>query len=226
MKPIIGITCDLVEPDPTRPPKADCSIAYARRIAEAGGTPLLLPPVPGLEREHAAICRGVVFTGGDDPRTEPFGAPTHPAAKPVHPIRQEYETALLEHLAGERPRTPVLGVCLGMQMMALHAGGRLNQHMPETLATAAGHRGVHAVEGRAGALSLPRGMVWSNHHQAVDDPGRLRVAATSDDGVIEAVFGPGRPFYWGVQWHPERTDDPALGRGVFAALVAACTEPA
>lgn len=183
---------------------------------------MLLPPIPGMAASHAGICRGIIFTGGDDPRTEPFGQPTHAAAKLVHPVRQEYETALLEFLAGERPRMPVLGICLGMQMMALHAGGRLNQHLPETLATAADHRGAHAVEGHKGMLKLPRGLVWSNHHQAVNDPGRLAVAAASDDGVIEAVFGPGRPFYWGVQWHPERTDDAALGHGVFAAFVAAC----
>ena len=67
-----------------------------------------------------------MFIGGDDPRTEPFGEPTHPKATPVEPERQAFETALLEELQ-RRPGAPVLGVCLGMQMMALHAGGKLNQ---------------------------------------------------------------------------------------------------
>jgi putative glutamine amidotransferase len=45
--------------------------------------------------------------------------------------------------------------------------------------------------------------------------------ATSDDGVLEAIELPGRPFYLGVQWHPERTRDPALGVGMVKRLVEA-----
>ncbi len=54
-------------------------------------------------------------------------------------------------------------------------------------------------------------MVVSYHRQAVEDPGRLRIVAVAPDGVIEATDDPTRPFYVGVQWHPERAgslDDP------------------
>ena len=61
----------------------------------------------------------------------------------------------------------------------------------------------------------------SSHHQAVRETGRLRVVAVADDGVIEAIDDPGRRFYLGVQWHPERTGDVSLGAGVFARLVEA-----
>jgi putative glutamine amidotransferase len=45
--------------------------------------------------------------------------------------------------------------------------------------------------------------------------------ARAADGVIEAVRNEGRPFYLGVQWHPERTGDERLGAGLFRELVAA-----
>lgn len=224
MPSLIGITTDITDPGQGKPLKADCSLAYARCIAAAGGIPILLAPILELVPHHARLCDGFVFTGGDDPRTEAFGAPTHPAAKPVHPDRQAYELALLDLLRDARPAAPVLGVCLGMQFMALHAGGRLNQHLPDSLPTAGQHRGVHdvaGVGGRVPGFAVESGRVWSNHHQAIADPGTLKVAAASPDGVIEAVVGPDRPFYCGVQWHPERTADRGLGAGLFAALVGA-----
>jgi putative glutamine amidotransferase len=189
-------------------------------------------------------CDGFVLTGGDDPRTEPFGEPTHPQACLIHPLRQEYETELLRALliAGK----PVLGICLGMQMMALVAGGRINQHMPDSVSTARDHRAedaqrtgrdaMHAIVPDLGAPACPATRllsaatggsgpphVASRHHQAVSDPGSLRVIARAHDGVIEAVTDPSRPYYIGVQWHPERTEHPALGLDLFRALVQAAS---
>lgn len=222
MRPLIGITTDIVDPGSGKPLKADCSLAYADAIAAAGALPILLPPIPNLAASHASLCHGFVFTGGDDPRTEEFGVPTHPAAKPIHPQRQAYELALLNLLRNSHPQTPVLGICLGMQMMSLHAGGSLNQHLPDSLPTAAQHRGMHDISpGPTSVLRLLRGPVWSNHHQAVQNPGNLAVLATSPDGVVEAVADPGRPFYCGVQWHPERTPNNQLGSEIFAQLAAA-----
>ena len=63
---------------------------------------------------------------------ERWGVPTHPRAKPVDGRRQAFEVALLEALDAH-PARPVLGVCLGMQLMALHAGGGLDQHLPDSL---------------------------------------------------------------------------------------------
>jgi putative glutamine amidotransferase len=222
MPPLIGITTDIVDPGSGKPLKADCSLAYASAIAAAGAVPILLPPIPALADAHASLCHAFVFSGGDDPRTEAFGVPTHPAAKPIHPQRQAYELRLLELLRTSQPRTPVLGVCLGMQMMSLHAGGTLYQHLPESLPTADQHRGTHTIlPAAASGLALRPGTVWSNHHQAVQSPGHLRILATSPDGVIEAVADLDRPFYCGVQWHPERTDNSDLGAGIFAQLAAA-----
>ena len=235
MPPLIGITADVVSADPLGPQqqrlRAVAAMTYVDAVADAGGVPIVLPAVPGLAAEHARVCDGLVLTGGADPRMEAFGRVTHARATCMNPQRQAYETALLAALEA-RAEKPVLGICLGMQMMALHAGGDLCQHLPDVLASAARHAGdtVHGVqptavvEGRAGTLAA--GGVTSNHHQAVSEPGSLRVLAKSDDGVIEAVDDPARRFYLGVQWHPERTSYPPLGLDLFRRLVRAAADRA
>jgi putative glutamine amidotransferase len=235
--PLVGITTDLLTPPPDGPVRLAVGLGYARAVADAGGIPVLLAAIPGLEAEYARRCDAFVFTGGDDPRTEPFGVPTHPRATPMHPQRQEFETRLLEVLRDAAADKPVLGVCLGMQMMALVSGGVLDQHMPDSRPDAGRHWGrEHAIvpfrdESSVGTVArIVAGLAHSRHRQAVMDAGRLSVRAISDDGVIEAVADPARAFYLGVQWHPERTDDPNLGRELFRRLVAAArgdvTDPA
>jgi putative glutamine amidotransferase len=205
-------------------PRTFVRLSYHRAIVAAGGWPVPLAPVVELIPAQLGAVDGVLFTGGDDPIMEEFGVATHPAATPLHPLRQRYELALLEALDG-RPAVPVLGVCLGMQLMALRAGGRLDQHLPESLPTAAEHwECEHEVIPDAVAPAwLAGGAVLSRHRQAIRDPGRLRVAARAPDGVIEAVVDPERVFYCGVQWHPERTEG-ALGVAVYRALVRRATD--
>jgi putative glutamine amidotransferase len=71
-------------------------------------------------------------------------------------------------------------------------------------------------------LGQDRVAVASHHHQALDTLGAgLVVTGRSEDGVIEAVELPAEEFYVGVQWHPERTADPAAGDRLFDALLAA-----
>lgn len=225
--PLIGIAGDVVEPRPGSV-RSQCGITYALAVWRAGGMPVILPPLVEIIPEVLRQCDGFVLTGGDDPRTEPFGEPTHPKAEPVHPVRQAFDTALLGALM-HRPETPALGVCLGMQMMALVGGGKLNQHLPDTLPSAGEHwnNGKHRVVpvvGDAGRLGIAEGLVTSHHRQAVSESGRLRVCAMSEDGVTEAIELPGARFFLGVQWHPERTEHGTLGPGLFERLVAAARE--
>lgn len=209
-KPVIGVTADIADT------RLQVGEAYARMIVQAGGLPIVLPPVPEMAEETLALCDGVVMTGGDDPDTTRWGVPMHPKARPLHPQRQAFEIALLEAL-DRKPRVPVLGVCLGMQLMGLHCGGTLDQHLPDTLATAADHwdKRAHEISGELGS-----GVVHSHHRQALRDAGALAVLARAPDGVIEAVERRGREtMYLGVQWHPERTEDERLGVGLFRRLV-------
>jgi gamma-glutamyl-gamma-aminobutyrate hydrolase PuuD len=206
MAPIIGITSDLHEA------RNRVGAAYAIAVVKAGGTPVILPPIAGLETHFLSICDGFVFTGGDDPHMARWGVSTHPNAKIVPKQRQEFELTLLEQLQSV-PEIPVLGVCLGMQWMGLLAGGTLEQDLPSPLAE--NHADVdHAIQGTIGS-----GAVHSHHHQALTSAGNLTVTARAEDGVIEAIEDRTRAWYVGVQWHPERMDDCALGQELFNHLV-------
>ncbi|WP_322795400.1 gamma-glutamyl-gamma-aminobutyrate hydrolase family protein, partial [Tepidiforma sp.] len=174
-----------------------------------------------------------------------YGEPPHPAAYPPEPARDALEIALLQQ-AGEQ-QLPVFAICRGMQLLNVARGGALHQHLPDLLGSDrhgdappvdAKHRPAHTVvisePGRLQALLGPGPIeVNSRHHQAVD-PARLgaglRVAARSDDGVVEALEAEGPGFLLAVQWHPE---DLAIGpagphreqaRALFEAFAAAARE--
>lgn len=211
-RPLIGITAD------ANADKFIISRSYCAMVDKAGGLPLILPCLAERAAEFVEQCDGIILTGGDDPITTHWGVPMHPKSKPIDPQRQQFELALLEQLAAMKSK-PVLGICLGMQLMGLHAGGKLNQHLPDTLATADLHwdKRAHLVSGELGS-----GEVHSHHRQALSDAGSLRVIAMAPDGVIEAVQRDNHSFYVGVQWHPERTLKHELGFDLFRRLVDAC----
>jgi putative glutamine amidotransferase len=179
---------------------------------------------------------GLVITGGAfDVPPELYGEARRPECGPSKPARTEAELALLR--AALDARLPVLGVCGGMQLLAVACGGTLWQDLAADLGSGRllGHEQPppkdlpsHEVRIEPGTL-LARLVgeeplrVNSTHHQAVKDPGRdLEVSARAPDGVVEAVELGGRPFVLGVQWHPEavRAHEPRSAR-IYAGLVEA-----
>ncbi|MEM1423309.1 MAG: gamma-glutamyl-gamma-aminobutyrate hydrolase family protein [Planctomycetota bacterium] len=219
--PLIGVSADVHED------RARVKRTYSEAIRRVGGVPVVLcppeDPAHAARAAHEALERldGLVLTGGDDPLMEPFGRATDPRTTRMHPSRQPFEVALAT--AALARDTPTLGVCLGMQYLALVTGGDLVQWMPDALPTHRDHwnDARHAVVPETD--DLPAGEVTSHHRQAVSDPGALRVLARAHDGVIEAIGDHDRRFVMGVQWHPERTDSHALGDGLYRSLIDACT---
>jgi putative glutamine amidotransferase len=217
---LIGITSDVLVCDGRE--RVGMYPAHAKAVVAAGGAPVLL--THEVESIPAIIDRldGFILTGGDDPAMEAFGAVTDSRVTLVNPKRQAFEVALLRALAEFKPDAPVLGVCLGMQIMALTSGGALDQYLPDTTGLADGHwEKEHAIIGEDGWGFGGAGAVLSRHKQAVADAGSMRVVARAPDGLIEAVDDPTRRFCLGVQWHPERTTDRDAGAAIFEALVAA-----
>ena len=212
---------------------------YADRVAAAGGLPVLLPPVPGIE-QTAARLDGLVLAGGGDIDPAAFGAQPHPQTGGVRPARDAAEFALVS--AALELGLPLLGICRGLQVLNVARGGTLHQHLPglvghdEHSPVPAGY-GSHPVkiapDSRLAAVlgdqELPGEFpVPTHHHQAIDRLGEGLVAtAWAADGVIEAVElaapepdgrGGSTPgFALAVQWHPEAGDDPRLFRALVAA---------
>ena len=197
---------------------------YADRLAAAGAVPLHVPA--GVDpRAVVARLDALVLTGGSDVDPAFYGqralATTH-----VDRARDEREMALLA--AALDQGLPVLAICRGMQLLNVHLGGTLHQHLADH---PLGRDGAHPVAFAPG--SLLRGIygadcaVNSLHHQAVDRPGAGLVSVGhAPDGTVEAVELPGRDVV-GVQWHPEQLSrpDPVLVWLVTAAASAAVRTP-
>lgn len=202
--------------------------SYARAVEVAGGVPVLLPPtLPYAAAAEVVVARldALVVSGGADVEPALYDEAPHPATGPPRRDRDAWELALLA--AAEERGLPVLGVCRGMQVMSVAAGGSLVQHLPEVTGAAThdpGGDGFGAVEVRlhpgsrlADLLGAERTGVRCHHHQAVATHPGLTPVAWADDGTVEAVERPGDGFWVGVQWHPEVHGDAELFRGLVEA---------
>ncbi len=224
MRPIIGISGDL-KSDPVA--HVRLKLGYVDAVRRAGGIPVILPPLtPGDELELLRRVDGIVLSGGDDIDPRPLGGELHEQASPMHPRRQEGELALA--LAVLAHRVPTLGVCLGMQVLTVAAGGALHQHLPDAgYPNLLDHRAEHEVELMPGSrlqqiVGATRLRIVSHHHQGVARvPALLREVARSDDGVIEGLEAVDGRFLVAVQWHPERSPEAPDTERLFRALVEA-----
>lgn len=189
---------------------------YARGVIEAGGIPVHIP----IDVDPAAVGErldGIVLPGGTDIDPILYGADPDPELLPLEPERDDLELALLS--AALDAEVPVLGICRGIQVLNVHQGGTLHQHVPEhgrfDLPIDSTIHEVSFAEGSTlHELYGPSAQVNSLHHQTVADLGHdLTVTARADDGTIEGMeMG---DHVVAVQWHPEmmptRPTDPIFG---------------
>ncbi len=209
---------------------------YMQGVEQAGGVPVMLPLTRDrgeLER-LAAACDGFLLTGGQDVAPALYGGADPGRCGELCPERDAMETALLA-LARAQDK-PVLGICRGIQLFNAALGGTLWQDLPTQCPSEVDHHQsgnyaspIHTVALQPGTplaellgpAPLP---VNSLHHQAVRTLApALAPMAVAPDGIVEAVYEPGRTFVWAVQWHPEfswQTD--ANSRAIFRAFVDAC----
>jgi putative glutamine amidotransferase len=203
---------------------------YAGAIEAAGGVPVLLPPTtPYAEAATAAVARldGLVITGGADVSPERYGQRPHERTTSWRDDRDAWELALLD--AADEAELPLLGVCRGMQVMAVHAGGALDQHVPDLVshdehnpgADAFGETSVSLAPGSRLASLLGTSLtVHCHHHQSVRTHPGFTAAARAQDGLLEAMEATGDRLCVAVQWHPEMAAD----AGLFQALVDAASK--
>lgn len=235
LRPVIGVTTDYYQPK-SGAAYTRANAGYVDSILAAGGLPLLIPP---LKRENYAetdtyikMCAGIVLSGGMDLDPRSYGQQPTAAVQPMAPRRESAERYILNKIVDKR--IPVLGIGVGMQLINIHFGGTLYLHLqaenpkafPHSDPSGNAHRHMVNIE-EDSLLEEIYGpgeqRVNSMHHQAVNQLGRkIRVAARSLDGVVEAIEYADRDWFCvGLQWHPEDDTAAALDRQIFDCFIQA-----
>jgi putative glutamine amidotransferase len=244
LAPVIGITATLKE-------DVDCvaqrplgkfvraDFDYVEGVVEAGGVPVVLPPVAGPRAAEDLLdgIDGLLLSGGSDLDPGYYGEEPVPELGVTIPERDAFEIALLEHAL--RRGMPIFGICRGMQLLNVALGGTLYQDLPSQMdhMVLLGHRQetpkwqpTHEVEVDGGSkiaeiMGTGDLKVNSYHHQAIKNlASGLIAVACSPDGVIEAVESDDLSKRWmiGVQWHAEAMRDAGREhRKLFEAHVSA-----
>ena len=239
-KPVIGITGNYGE--------LTCKLAegYYKSVERAGGVPVIIPPLSDTDviintLEH---LDGLILSGGADYDPHYAGEEPCPLLGTINEERDLPELFITQ-LAYNR-QLPILGICRGIQTLAMALGGHVCQdislspnpspkregsinHSQEEERNVATHPvtveknsllyNIYRDSGSPLPLEGARGRLSVNsfHHQAVDEIGpRFRVIARSDDGIIEAMESTEYKSILGVQWHPECLDD---GLPIFQWLI-------
>lgn len=230
-RPLIGIT-SYVEPAAwgvwRNLPAVLVPHRYVRQVQAAGGIAVVLPPLAEpTELEAAEVLGrldGLVLAGGVDVEPSRYGQKPEVTVQAPRPDRDASELALVRRAV--ECDLPLLGVCRGMQVMAVAAGGALLQHLPDKIGSADHSPGPASYgstsvditpDSRLASVLGERVDVCCYHHQGVaTHPGYTPIAWAAD-GTLEAIEDPAARWRIGIQWHPEVGSDPRL----FEALVAA-----
>ena len=236
LKPLIALTASLDDSGKSY----HIYRTYMESVARAGGIPVML----GMTQEKEDIRRlisafdGFLFVGGEDVMPAYYGQETMLSCGEVLPMRDEAEIAL--YRAVIETDKPIFGICRGIQLMNVAAGGTLYQDIPSQVKAEVPLQHSQCTPSHIATQKITvvpntllsdilggKGTIFMNshHHQAVRDiaPGYRRCAFTSD-GVTEGIYMPEKRFVLGVQWHPERLsaefeDAAALFRAFVAASV-------
>lgn len=211
---------------------------YVGAILIASAVPLGLIPFETTNADVDAITSridGLMIIGGADVDPATFGEDRSDRLENTVAIRDAFEIVLAR--AALEVGLPVLGICRGLQILNVAAGGTLHQHLkdvgylnhrtaPGRLDAPSMHEvslspGSHA----ASASGTHRELVNSHHHQGVNalGQGACVTARSIPDGVVEALEWPDHPFALGVQWHPEAME---LSRTIATFVEAAATTSA
>lgn len=214
-KPIIGITTFCKK----EPKKTYCSASYnyIAAIGNAGGIPMLIPLL-GKKNSFSRYIDNIdalVLSGGEDISPLLYGENPTKTIKMINPRRDKWELELFNE--AYRRNMPILGICRGIQLIDIAAGGNLYQDISVQCKEALGHMPIETevhhlfhsinIEKESKLFDIFRSTqidINSYHHQAVKDlaPG-FKATARSEEGIIEAIESIDKKFVIGVQWHPE-----------------------
>jgi putative glutamine amidotransferase len=209
-----------------------CARTYSAGIAAAGGLPVILAAHASADDSLARtleLLDGLVLSGGADIDPAAYGADPDPRTTNTRAERDGYELALARRAL--QRNLPVLGICRGMEILNVAAGGTLVQHLAdaEIHLHTPGEFSDHGVRLEPGSLAAravgtERTAVRSHHHQGIDRLGSGLVATgwAEPGGAIEAIEMEDRRWALGVLWHTEEE----RGSPILEALTAAARETA
>lgn len=197
---------------------------YVNRVADAGGAPVLLPPVPEAAGDAIDRVDGLLISGGPDVDPAIYHAERDARTQRADHARDATDLAALA--AAQRRGIPVLAICRGAQVLAAARGGTLHQHLPGHAPRTPGRFEPHDIRiapgSRLGAVLGASATLLCHHHQGIDRLGEGLVAtAWNDEDGIEGAEDPAAPFVVAVQAHPEEPGDTAA---LFTAFVEAAAE--
>ena len=208
-KPVIAITGNYDD--------QTCKLAegYYKSVQRAGGVPVIVPPLTDTDAIINTLDHvdGLLLSGGGDFNPLLVGEEPSPRLGSINSERDIPEL-LITQLAYNR-QIPILGICRGIQTLAVALGGKVAQDISD-IAKVKHSQDAHRSEATHSIIvekdstlyniynSDAQQYVNSFHHQAVSDPGpRFRVTAKAPDGIIEAIESREFKSIIGVQWHPE-----------------------
>jgi putative glutamine amidotransferase len=221
-RPVIGI-CARTAPVTLQGTGMTVSLALQSHVdflASAGCTPVLLPLLPGAERVVGRLD-GLLVPGGPDVDPALYGSTAHLKTRGGSPVMDAAELELVKEVLNAG--LPILAICRGMQLLNVHCGGTLHQHLPEVVGHD-GHRpetatftlGRNRLDLKPGSriaeiLGDGTPEAFCHHHQAINKIGPgLTATAWAPDGIIEVVEVIDHPFAIGVQWEAGHTADRRL----------------
>ena len=214
--------------------------SYINILTAAGAIPFVIPL--NLDEEQLwdlfEQLDGLFLSGGTDIDPTFYGEATTGTEGGFDAVRDESELRLARWAL--ETDMPLFGVCRGMQIINVAAGGTLVHDLATDLPQADKHDFFAAGAERAfirhqvyldpysylGRVLGRSTGVNSMHHQVVNRVGRgLSVTAWSADGLVEGIEGNDQSFVVGVQWHPEElTADPTQAQLFIDFIAAAAGE--
>ena len=215
-RPVIGITGNYGD--------LTCKLAegYYKSVLKAGGIPIIIPPLANTDAiiNTLEIIDGLILSGGGD--YDPRYANEELDSK-LGEINEERDLPelFITRLAYNR-QIPILGICRGIQTLAMALGGKVKQDITDIATlnhSQKEERNVpthNVIIEKDSILSQLYKLTDKNatlkvnsfHHQAVCDCGdKFRVVAKSEDGIVEAIESREFKSIIGVQWHPECLDE-------------------
>ena len=216
MRPLIGIpTRTYVDGAITRFAVVS---TYTRALELAGAAPIAIPLQLGEETLSTIYARldGLLIAGGVDVHPSEFGEEVEPFCGEIDRERDVVELQLLRWAIQQD--MPVFGICRGIQMLNVAAGGTLYQDIDAQVEHALPHEHVkgdpynrltHSVDidpqsQLARAFGTMRLDVNSLHHQSVKQVAPdFHIVARAPDGIVEGIERLNGSFAVGVQFHPE-----------------------